>query len=89
MTSWVEGEVGMRGDDHEQSFMFSYISAEQRVPQDHPLRTIRAMADKALKHLDKRFAGMYAAWGGRRLRRSGCCARCCCRCCTRCVANGC
>jgi hypothetical protein len=28
----------MREADHEQSFMFSYISAEQRVPQDHPLR---------------------------------------------------
>jgi len=63
MTSWVEGEVGMRGADHEQSFMFSYISAEQRVPQDHPLRAIRAMADKALKDLDQRFAGMYAALG--------------------------
>jgi len=53
----------MRGADHEQSFMFSYISAEQRVPQDHPLRAIRAMADKALKDLDQRFAGMYAVLG--------------------------
>jgi hypothetical protein len=27
--------------------MFRYISAEQRVPEDHPLRAIRAMTDKA------------------------------------------
>lgn len=51
----------MRGADNEQSSMFSYISAERRVPQDHPLRAIRAMADTALKELDQRFTGMYAA----------------------------
>jgi transposase len=53
----------MRGTDNEQSWMFSYISAERRVPKDHPLRVIREMADKALKDLDKRFAGMYAGLG--------------------------
>ena len=34
----------MRGADYEQSSMFSYISAERRVPQDHPLRVTRAVA---------------------------------------------
>jgi hypothetical protein len=29
--------------------MFSYISPEQRVPADHPLRPIRQMTDAALK----------------------------------------
>lgn len=53
----------MRGTDCEQSSMFSYISAERRVPKDHPLRAIRTMADTALKQLDRRFAGMYAAMG--------------------------
>ena len=53
----------MRGAACEQSSMFSYISAERRVPRDHPLRTIRAMADTALKDLDKRFDRMYAALG--------------------------
>jgi len=53
----------MRGANNEQSSMFSYISAERRVPKDHPLRAIRAMADIALKALDQRFAGMYAALG--------------------------
>jgi hypothetical protein len=37
----------MRGTDHQQSWMFSYISAEKRVPKDHPLRAIRAMVDVA------------------------------------------
>src|SRR5246127_5227562 len=63
MTIRADGEVRMRGADNEQSFMFSYISAERRVPQDHPLRAVREMADRALKDLDKRFAGMYAALG--------------------------
>src|ERR1700747_2075877 len=53
----------MRGADCEQSSMFSYISAERRVPKDHPLRAIRAMADAALKDLDQRFDAMYAALG--------------------------
>jgi transposase len=43
--------------------MFSYISAERRVPKDHPLRAIRVMADSALKDLDSCFADMYAALG--------------------------
>jgi transposase len=43
--------------------MFSYISAEQRVPQDHPLRAIRMMADTALKALDQGLGSMYAAMG--------------------------
>jgi hypothetical protein len=41
----------MRGTDHQQSGMFSYISAEQRVPSDHPLRTIRLMVDGVLRQL--------------------------------------
>lgn len=53
----------MRGADCEQSSMFSYISAERRVPKDHPLRAIRAMADAALKDLSERFDAMYAALG--------------------------
>ena len=53
----------MRGAEYEQSSMFSYISAERRVPKDHPLRAIRTMADAALKELDQRFEGMYAAMG--------------------------
>src|SRR5215831_2833463 len=53
----------MRGTDFEQSGMFSYISAERRVPKDHPLRAIRTMADVALRQLSKGFDALYAASG--------------------------
>lgn len=53
----------MRGTDCEQSGMFSYISAERRVPKDHPLRAIRTMADTALRQLSKGFDILYAASG--------------------------
>jgi hypothetical protein len=50
----------MRGQDHQQSDMFSYLSPEQRVRQDRPLRKIRAMADQALANISERFDAMYA-----------------------------
>src|ERR671921_204643 len=53
----------MRGNDHQQSAMFSYLSPEDRVPQNHPLRPIRAMVDAALKALSPLFDQMYAAFG--------------------------
>ena len=53
----------MRGDDQQQSGMFSYISAEQRVPQDHPLRPLRKMVDEALAELSPRFSRLYAKRG--------------------------
>src|SRR5215468_84684 len=53
----------MRGAECEQSSMFSYISAERRVPKDHPLRAVRAMADAARKDRDQRLHAMYAAQG--------------------------
>jgi transposase len=53
----------MRGQDHQQSDIFSYLSPEQRVRRDHPLRAIRAMADVALESMSKRFDSMYAKTG--------------------------
>ena len=53
----------MRGDDLQQGAMFSYLSPEQRVPADHPLRPIRRMVDTVLKRLSPRFEGMYAERG--------------------------
>ena len=38
----------------------SCISPEQRVPQDHPLRSLRAMTDEALQQLKPRFNNLYA-----------------------------
>lgn len=43
--------------------MFSYLSPEQRVRKDHPLRAIRTMADQALNSMSDRFDGMYANTG--------------------------
>jgi transposase len=53
----------MRGHDEQQGGMFSYISAEQRVPQDHPLRRIRAMTDTALQAMSPLFTQMYSSLG--------------------------
>jgi hypothetical protein len=43
--------------------MFSYVSAEQRVPQDHPLRAIRALVDDVLRDMTREFDRLYAAVG--------------------------
>ena len=53
----------MRGKDEQQLDVFSYISPEQRVPQDHPLRPLRAMTDEALRDLQPRFNKLYAKTG--------------------------
>jgi transposase len=43
--------------------MFSYVSAEQRVPTDHPLRAIRALVDDVLRDMPREFDGLYARVG--------------------------
>jgi len=54
---------GMRGSDQQQNHIFSYVSPEERVRKDHPLRTVRAMVDEVLKQLSPRFDAMYAKVG--------------------------
>ena len=54
---------GMRGTDHQQSQMFSYLSPETRVRKDHPLRAIRTMVDEVLRELSPQFDRMYASEG--------------------------
>jgi transposase len=53
----------MRGTDHQQSHMFSYLSPETRVRKDHPLRAIRTMVDEVLRALSPQFDRMYASEG--------------------------
>jgi transposase len=53
----------MRGTDHQQNHIFSYLSPEMRVRNDHPLRAIRAMVDEVLTQLSRRFDSMYARVG--------------------------
>src|SRR6266496_3727204 len=56
-------EARMRGDDRQQAGMWSYLSPEQRVPADHPLRPIRAMVDTILAELSPAFATLYSPVG--------------------------
>jgi transposase len=53
----------MRGDDREPDSMFSYVSPEQRIPRDHPLRAIRALVDDVLRDMSREFDRLYAAIG--------------------------
>jgi transposase len=53
----------MRGNDEQQGAVFSYVSAEQRIAAEHPLRGIRAMTDAGLRELSPEFDSLYAAGG--------------------------
>jgi hypothetical protein len=56
-------EEGMRGKDEQQLDLFSYISPDQQVPQDHSLRLRRAVTDETLRQLQPRFNRLYAKTG--------------------------
>ncbi len=53
----------LRGEDSKQEAMFRYVSPEQRVPRDHPLRPIREMVDTIWQQMSPRFARLYAQRG--------------------------
>jgi len=53
-----ENRKQMRGDDLQQTGMFSYLSPEHRVPQDHPLRAIRKISDAVFVHRSKMAAAV-------------------------------
>src|SRR5690348_8802756 len=53
----------MRGDDRQQDGLFSYLSPEQRVPRNNPLRRLRPLVDEVLGALSGRFSKMYARVG--------------------------
>jgi transposase len=53
----------MRGDERVQDGMFSYVSLEQRVRQDHPLRAVRKLMDTVLRTLSADFDVLYADSG--------------------------
>ena len=53
----------MRGSDLQQTMMFSYLSPEQRVPADHPLRLVRQICDRVLVQLSGLFETMYSEIG--------------------------
>ncbi len=43
--------------------MWSYVSDEERIPPDHPLRAISAMTDIVLKELSPQFTPLYSRYG--------------------------
>jgi transposase len=53
----------MRGDDPQQAAMFSYISPEERVPQEHPWRCLRVMVATVLQELSVPFEQRYSHTG--------------------------
>jgi transposase len=54
----------MRGSDGKlQSGMFSYISLEERIAEDHPLRAVRKLADEVLKGMSSKLDTLYSEVG--------------------------
>ena len=53
----------MRGSEPLQETMFSYISAEKRVPKEHPLRPLRRVVDEILASMNRDFEQMYSRTG--------------------------
>lgn len=53
----------MRGEERQQTKLFSYVSPEQRIPAKHPIRTVRQLVDQALRALSPQFDALYASGG--------------------------
>jgi transposase len=53
----------MRGSEDRAPVLFSYVSLEDRVPREHPLRTMKKLVDGILRDLSPRFDAMYARVG--------------------------
>jgi transposase len=56
-------EVRVRGTDERTDELFSYVSLEARVRAEHPLRTIRAVANEALAAIAPDLRALYAGIG--------------------------
>jgi transposase len=56
-------ERAVRGSDEKSDALFSYVSCEARVPEDHPLRAIRMIVDEALEVLSPDFERLYSKVG--------------------------
>ena len=59
----MKRHLEMRGEDLQQTELFSYGTLEARVPADHPLRPVRKMVDEALEAMSERFDRIYGDEG--------------------------
>lgn len=53
----------MREHDEVQDGIFIYLSTEQRVPVDHPLRRVRALVDVSPNEMPAQSSALYARSG--------------------------
>src|SRR5208337_1879288 len=53
----------MRGNDTNQTEMFSYIPLEMRIPKNHPLRGMKEIIDRMLEKMSKDFDRIYSHTG--------------------------
>ncbi len=63
LSIWLNREAEMRGSDERSGSLFSYVDLEARVRGDHPLRTIREIANAALSDLSPAFTALYTDFG--------------------------
>src|SRR5580698_105471 len=56
-------ETVMRGGFNDQGTMFSYISSEDRIPAEHPLREVRQLVREILRQLNRSFGRLYSREG--------------------------
>ena len=53
----------MRGKRNPQSTMLAFVNLDERVSPDHPLRTIKQVADDVLSRMSDDFDSMYSKVG--------------------------
>jgi transposase len=53
----------MRGEPNKQGHMFSYVSIEDRIPNDHPIRRVKDLVDPILERMSDAFDGLYSDRG--------------------------
>ena len=53
----------MRGDNEKQPDLVVTMTPEELVPRDHPIRTVKALADEALRRLEPKLARLYSDRG--------------------------
>ena len=61
----------MRGIERSQQQLFSYVNLEERIPDNHALRSLKVLVDGILKGMDRQLEAVYSKEGAApRYRRS-------------------